>query len=245
MPREVKIRKEGKKVYLVSPFHPDFPGEAHKVAGRWNESEWSFDFRHEDRVREICRSIYGTDGDDNPKIVTVRATRAALGGKEKSWFLAGYLVARVYSSEQAPTIGDGVSVIKGEITVTGSRKYYGLVGTPSLVIEMLDIPELAAKKAVAESPPGSVEIIEPITPLQRASEMMCPDSHALIRSDAALYDALTQGDSRITRDADGTPLVETRHCNKCGSDIGRVVSEEAARRLDDIPEHSKPRERSA
>jgi hypothetical protein len=246
MLRPIRVVVEGRKLHVSSPYHPDFPRLAHNVAGRWDGAQWAFDPRHEARVRNICREIYGTDGDDGVALVTVRAKKAALVGgsaREKSWFLAGCLVARTYSKDQAPTIGDGVAVVQGEVTSTGSHKNPGLAASDDLVIEILDVPAPAAEKALRSLPEGSIEIAAQTPDEVRARAMVCgKERHDLIRNDAHLFMILTSGPTRVTKDTDGTPLLEGRQCNACGSQVNRTMSEEAARRLEDIPPGSEPAE---
>ena len=73
----ISIETKDKTVVAISPFNPDLPGPAKKLGGKWSPSikAWLFDSRDEARVRELYRSIYGTDGTvATGDLVTVRAT---------------------------------------------------------------------------------------------------------------------------------------------------------------------------
>lgn len=52
------------QVKCESPFHPAFPEAARQLGGKWNPVQvaWFFDIRDEDRVRQLCRDLFGTDG---------------------------------------------------------------------------------------------------------------------------------------------------------------------------------------
>jgi hypothetical protein len=161
----IEIRRENNHLIVHSPYSPDFPDRAKKIGGRWDDGKryWKFDTRDETRVRDLCREIYGTDGADQPTLVTLRVRKAAFGQpgwRKASWFLAGRLVARVFGRDSGASLGDGVIVIEGDVTSGGSKKNPGLQATDDLVIEIRDVPEPAARKVIAEKPPGSVEIVD-------------------------------------------------------------------------------------
>jgi DNA repair protein RadC len=51
---------------VTAPFHPDFPARARMLGGAWDGARkaWLFDPRDAERVRTLCREIYGTDNDE-------------------------------------------------------------------------------------------------------------------------------------------------------------------------------------
>ena len=52
------------RIALSSPYHPNFPAGARSLGGVWNAARrvWLFDASDRDRVRSLCREIYGADG---------------------------------------------------------------------------------------------------------------------------------------------------------------------------------------
>jgi DNA repair protein RadC len=60
------IEEEG-RIAVSSPYHPNFPARARSLGGIWNAARrvWVFDSADNDRVRALCREIYGTDGQEN------------------------------------------------------------------------------------------------------------------------------------------------------------------------------------
>jgi DNA repair protein RadC len=56
------VEEEG-RIAVSSPYHPNFPARARTLGGIWNAARrvWVFDAADHDRVRSLCREIYGTD----------------------------------------------------------------------------------------------------------------------------------------------------------------------------------------
>ena len=81
----VSIVEQDGRLAVNSPYHPNFPARARLLGGDWDVARrvWIFDAREDDRVRSLCREIYGTDGTDGiaplPSVVEHgRKERAAL-----------------------------------------------------------------------------------------------------------------------------------------------------------------------
>jgi DNA repair protein RadC len=62
----VSIVEQGGRIVVGTPYHPNFPARARLLGGDWDALKhvWIFDAREDDRVRSLCREIYGTDGAD-------------------------------------------------------------------------------------------------------------------------------------------------------------------------------------
>ncbi len=61
------VEEEDGRIAVSSPYHPNFPARARSLGGIWNAARrvWVFDAADHDRVRLLCREIYGTDGVEN------------------------------------------------------------------------------------------------------------------------------------------------------------------------------------
>jgi len=181
---EITRDKEARRVYLASPYHPDLPGRAKKLGGRFDGSSkiWHFDERDGPRVRELAREIFGTDGTDSVELVTLRVAISGLAYGQRALFIAGREVAKRYHRDRAPQIGDGVIVVEGGFDACGgSKKYPQLDPTDDCVVEIRDVPRPAAERAVADNPEHAT-----IASVDRAAA--CP-----LR---AAFDAM--GDERLT-----------------------------------------------
>ena len=66
MPLSITEEGDG-RITVSSPYHPKFPARARSLGGVWDAARrvWVFDSADHDRVRSLCREIYGTDGQEN------------------------------------------------------------------------------------------------------------------------------------------------------------------------------------
>ena len=60
----LSIVEQDGRIAVTSPYHPNFPARARILGGQWDSVRrvWVFDAREHDRVKSLCREIYGTDG---------------------------------------------------------------------------------------------------------------------------------------------------------------------------------------
>jgi DNA repair protein RadC len=60
----VSIVEQDGRLVVTTPYHPDFPARARMLGGVWDGTRrlWLFDAGDGNRVRILCRDIYGTDG---------------------------------------------------------------------------------------------------------------------------------------------------------------------------------------
>jgi len=63
------VEEEDGRIAVSSPYHPNFPPRARSLGGIWDTARrvWIFDASDHDRVRSLCREIYGADGLENVK----------------------------------------------------------------------------------------------------------------------------------------------------------------------------------
>lgn len=153
---KVKTKKKDRALAVESPYSPEFPPRARQLGGTWDRSHgaWIFDARDEDLVRELCRDVYGTDGADEGRLVTLRA-RCRGSGTFSSWsaggtsfFLGPVQVARVFDRDGGARLEDGVIVLNGRLYSGGSRRYPEVCAKADTVVELRDLPEGVAKKVI-------------------------------------------------------------------------------------------------
>lgn len=154
----VSIAVTGTKVEVKTPYHPDFPREAKLLGGKWNNAAWLFDSRDEDRVRELCRKIYGTDG-TAADLVSVRLTaKTEIAALHSGIFAAGRCVARATGRDSGAKLGDGVILLSGRVTSGGSMKNWRTYVIEGSVVEVRDVPRAAVADIDADD--WAVEIVE-------------------------------------------------------------------------------------
>src|SRR4051812_8798283 len=94
---QVTITTDSGVVALQAPYNPDLPARAKDLGGRFRPGDkaWTFDPRDEQRVRDLARDLFGTDGaDDDRPTVTVRVPLAGFDGWGSTVTLAGREIVR-------------------------------------------------------------------------------------------------------------------------------------------------------
>jgi len=169
---QIRITPEGSKLTMTSPYHPDFPARARKLGGRWDGGRklWVFDARDLERVKELCRDTFGTNGIDlDVATVTLMVTfNKSSYTNDMACFVAGRQVARVYDQDGGVALGRGVIIINGGFSSAGSRKNPTLAVAAGTVIEVRDVP--AGAKLEADLG-GEVELLDPVAVDREAIEL--------------------------------------------------------------------------
>ena len=162
----IRITQTADKVELASPYHPDLPAAAKSLGGKFDRQgkTWVFDARDYDRVRELARSIYGTDG--TADTVSVRVDLSSSGYFNDGiirdadlWSLGRLLVGRKYR-DAAVRLGEGVILVQGKFADRGGSRNNPSIGpVDGIVLEVRDVPEPLATEA-AEANPNMYTIVE-------------------------------------------------------------------------------------
>jgi hypothetical protein len=144
----ISIVTDDKAVTLAAPYHPDLPAQARELGGEFdgNSKSWRFDPRDEQRVRELAKSIYGTDGTPTETVtvqINVDDYLDILNRQRgpEQLFLFGREVARRPDRDQRVRLGQGVVVISGGFPVHGgSVKNPALAAEDDTILEVRDVP---------------------------------------------------------------------------------------------------------
>jgi len=155
----VTISTVANQLVVTAPYNPAFPPEAKTLGGKWSarDKAWVFDARDEERVRELVRSKYGSDGSDSDEPgVTVRVVLHELdrdARNQQTVALAGQIIAERRSRDEAVRLPRGVVLIEGQFQGSGgSVRYPALDKLDGVVVEVRDLPRAAAAKAIADHP---------------------------------------------------------------------------------------------
>lgn len=134
----VQIKNDGGKVSVLSPYHPDFVAAARRLNGKWNSPYWNFDIRDEQRVRDACLRVYGTDGS---KVETVDIKMEVTQSSNNPLFAYGRMVVERRGRDSRVSLGDGVVILEGNFPSScGSSKYPALTNGEPVVLEIRDVP---------------------------------------------------------------------------------------------------------
>lgn len=163
--QNITVTKQDDTLLVTSPFHPDFSPLARNLGGRWLAAAktWQFDARDEQRVRELLKDLFGSDGTPvaPEDLVTVRAGAAACeakaGGSE--YWLCGRQVARVLGRDAGARLGDGVVLLSGDVDSGGSRKNPRLFASDDCVFEVRDVPRELAEALLPAHLGGAVTLV--------------------------------------------------------------------------------------
>ncbi len=81
----LSIVEQDGRIAVSTPYHPNFPAKARSLGGIWDAAQrvWVFDAGDHDRVKSLCREIYGTDGLENGKDGTVPFPNPAGRGRNE------------------------------------------------------------------------------------------------------------------------------------------------------------------
>lgn len=161
----ITVTTDGPVTLLRSPYEASLPAKAKAIGGRWDREEkaWTFDARDEQRVRELARAIYGTDGADvDGPVVTIRVRLDDVPRRPHYTFdhgepgrltIAGHQLARRTGRDTAVQLSQGVITVEGGFDYRG-----GSVARPEVapldgtVLEVRDLPRSVADRMAAECP---------------------------------------------------------------------------------------------
>jgi hypothetical protein len=159
-------RQDGTTVAILhAPYHPDCPAAAKNLGGVWDGTDWQFDIRDLDRVRDLARTIYGDDGMPTER-VTVRVVASAFLAADEStgpvWqrkglIIAGRTVASVRGRDSGARQGEGIVVEAGRFDSGGSRANPQIVWSDSTVVLIRDLPEAKARELIDA---GHAELVD-------------------------------------------------------------------------------------
>jgi len=158
----VNITTEGTATTVETPYHPDFPAKARQLGGKWDGSRkvWTFDSRDEERVRAVCREVYGTDGTPE-EVVTLRYKLGRGDGNDKTLFICGREVAVRFHRDMGVRLGAGVVVVEGRFPSSGGSRNYPAVDGEGVTVEIRDVPKSAVEALVTDYPDQAQIIADP------------------------------------------------------------------------------------
>jgi len=143
----VTVTTANGKTSVKSPFDREFVTEAKTIGGRWDAANkaWTFDARDEDRVRDLCRQVYGTDGNpvDTSDLVTVRVRLADHEGDkwDNAAKFAGQRIAHRPGRDEDVRLAANVVLIQGKLAPSGGSMRYPLINAADdVIVEVRDIP---------------------------------------------------------------------------------------------------------
>lgn len=162
---DIKIKVEGKKAYVYTPYNKSFTQKIKKIRSAiWNGSAWKIDADFVPAVREIIKDVYGYD-DTDTEVDTVSLRVTFLQHQEK-WHddirMFGKTVAAAYGRNTGAKLGKDAALIKGNVYSGGSVKNWTTNIAMDSVILLNNVPrEMYEKRKDTYSPEEiKIEIAE-------------------------------------------------------------------------------------
>lgn len=178
------VYKERPAILCRTPYHPRFVSEAKRLGGKWSPSSkaWVFDPRDRERVEALCREVYGTAGEEDCELVSVRIRALdEIWNLHEAVYFAGRVVARAWGRDSGAKLGPGVVQVAGERPRSGgSAKYWRTTIPKDAVFELRDLPRAAVEAAIAkerergEEARWEIEVLDLPTVRELADQMGRP-----------------------------------------------------------------------
>jgi len=147
-----RIGEKTGKLYAKTDYNEEFVGFAQNMNARWiaNSKEWCFDPRDEQKVREKCVLLYGTDGERTAPTCTIRYSVGGRDGHTLS--LGGRTLVRRKGRDYRVALGDGVVVLEGGFPSSGgSVKNPRVNAHDGTVLEVRDFPLALARSLIPDT----------------------------------------------------------------------------------------------
>ncbi|MBG6214311.1 hypothetical protein RCH23_002133 [Cryobacterium sp. CAN_C3] len=148
---------------LSAPYNPGLASRAKELGGRWKPEAkcWVFASLDEQRVRELAREMFGTDGTDAAAadLVAVRVD-ASQYANHRSVTLAGRIILERRMRDEEPRLGQEVILVSGSFRRSSGSMGYPTIGENSAVREVRGVPRVAALAAGHEQD----EFVEQVVP---------------------------------------------------------------------------------
>jgi hypothetical protein len=145
-----KITVSGARMTAGVPYNTKFISAAKKLGGKWVAPDWVFDARDEQRVRDLCRDIYGSDGITSD-LVTLRIEwRSGNASNQSAFTVYGRVIATAFGRDSGAKLGDGIVLLAGAFSSGGSVKNWETTVGAGTVVLVRDFPRAAAINYIAK-----------------------------------------------------------------------------------------------
>jgi hypothetical protein len=175
-------RNDAGEIELSTPFHPSVPPAARDLGGKWIASRevWTFDPRDESNVREMVRRIFGTDGSDQPRLVTVMHRVTSRESQNSTLWFCGREVAQRPVRDARVRLGTGVRYAgDAQFPGSGGSAKYPALNATGLVLEIRDVPVELAVAAVNDDT-WIVDDVGPVEPVGESDDPLAGTDDAVL-----------------------------------------------------------------
>lgn len=146
----ITIENTGSNVIVKAEYNRIFVEKAKGFHGKWQSPCWVFDVGDEQRVRDLCRDVYGSDGVVSDTVTLRIEWREDGAANCSSLSVHGRTIARASNSYGGAKLGHGVILLAGGFGSGGSVKNWETTVEAGTVVLVRDFPAAVAKELVAE-----------------------------------------------------------------------------------------------
>ncbi len=151
----IKITTTEAVTTLHSPYSPTLPAMAKAIGGKFDggSKSWVFAKQDEERVRDLARQLYGTDGTQSD-LVNVRCTLAEVSSSDlhidysrgSTWYFSGRVLVSRAERDAAVRLGPDVILVAGQFaSSSGSRANPTVGAVAGIILEIRNIPRNAVE----------------------------------------------------------------------------------------------------
>ncbi len=160
MTGKVEVVTEAGVVGVRAPYDPSFAPLARAKGGDWDRGEkiWIFERASEAEVREICRTVYGTDGSTNSVVAVLLHLNSVDDGLHESLFLFGRQIAKRWAAGGAVRLDPTVTVLRGGFPSVSQGPSASLAPMPGTLLLIRDVAPRHADEQSARFP-GAIEVV--------------------------------------------------------------------------------------
>ena len=149
----VKVEKTDGKVKVTSPYNSKLPEQARKLGGKWDRTQkvWIFDEQDEIRVRNLYKSVYGTDGDVNDTVNIRVEVKYCWSEYCQGLYLFGKPIAYATGRDSGARICEDVVVLMGGIESGGSNRNRVAEANQGTIFEVRRVPRVKVEEFIKEN----------------------------------------------------------------------------------------------
>ncbi len=146
----ITIENTGSEVIVKAEYNSIFVQKAKAYRGKWQAPHWVFDVRDEQRIRDLCKDVYGSDGVTSETVTLRIEWRRATYVNCGAFFVHGRKIAGVREGIPPARLGHGIILLEGGFDSGGSRKNWETTVEAGTVVLVRDFPAGRAKELIEE-----------------------------------------------------------------------------------------------
>lgn len=121
----IKIKNEGGKMYVESPYSADWVKRAKMLHGKWARPCWVFDGDIEEDVKAALTDVYGECGEEVERVdVLITLTR---GSYDQTISFGGIQLASRFERDMPVRLGDQCIFVSGSFDESGGSRAHPCV----------------------------------------------------------------------------------------------------------------------